>query len=302
MIIDFHTHLGDIVAANGWEIIGQKGLTKENIYDPIESGENMHYKNIPLISGVIRSVLGKQIDQAEKARSATATLENMLTSMNDVGVTHSVCMPIAPNVNFNHIKDVCMKEQSLISFTSVDFSAPYAIEATLKNNVLNGAKGLKLHPIIQKTSFEDKKTMEALEAFSSHKLPVLFHCGAQWNRNQDKKFAQFALPENAVKMVEAFPDVDFIIGHAGVFQVKQVMSIFAKYKNTYVDTSFQPSSIIKKLIRVFGPERVLYASDWPFGSRKTNIATVTSACFSIKDPALSALIFYENAKRLLQLK
>ena len=219
--------------------------------------------------------------------------------MKDAGISKSVCMPISPNVAFENLKEPCRDNPTLVPFTSVDFTNSHDFNTAFDNDVLNGANGMKLHPVIQKVSFEDGKTLNVLEAFSIHKLPVLFHCGAQWNRSQDKKYAEYALPENAIKMVEAFPKINFIIGHAGVYQVKQVMSIFKKFKNTYVDTSFQPAAIIKQLIRVFGPERVLFASDWPFGSRKTNIETVEAACQAIKDQSINSLIFYENAERLL---
>ena len=57
--------------------------------------------------------------------------------------------------------------------------------------------------------------------------------------------------------------------------------------------------MIKKLFRAFGAERVLFASDWPFGSRRAAKRAVIAACG--KDNALKKKIFYENAASLMGL-
>ena len=85
----------------------------------------------------------------------------------------------------------------------------------------------------------------------------------------------------------------------GLFWQDQVRKKLRDCKNVWVDTSFQSPGIIRKLIRTFGPERVMYASDWPWGYRRPHIKTVKTACKG--DRALEKMVFFENAAELLDL-
>jgi predicted TIM-barrel fold metal-dependent hydrolase len=69
--------------------------------------------------------------------------------------------------------------------------------------------------------------------------------------------------------------------------------------NVWVDTSFQSPEAIVKLIKVFGEDKVMYASDWPFGYRPPHIKTVKVACKGSRE--LEDLLFFKNAQRFLNL-
>ena len=47
MIIDVHTHLGDILNPNGGGLIGQKGVKKKISYDIISNSEKTLHKGAP---------------------------------------------------------------------------------------------------------------------------------------------------------------------------------------------------------------------------------------------------------------
>ena len=55
------------------------------------------------------------------------------------------------------------KDPSIIPFTGVDFSRHYDFEAALCSDVWRGAKGMKLHPIIQNT---DPPSSHSLSIFT----------------------------------------------------------------------------------------------------------------------------------------
>jgi hypothetical protein len=99
--------------------------------------------------------------------------------------------------------------------------------------------------------------------------------------------------------VKAFPGVKFIAGHAGLFEVGDVIELLGGFKNVSVDVSFQSPATIRRLVGALGAERVLYGSDWPWGSRITAIKAVKKACRG--DRGLERRIFYENASELLRL-
>jgi len=221
--------------------------------------------------------------------------------MNESGVVKSACMPIPPYVSFEDLRKAQQKDDGIIPFTGIDYTKTYDMEAALNNDVGQGAKGMKLHPIIQRVSLETEKTFAAIEAFAPHRLPVLFHCGISsyylGEEQQKKENAGFGAIEYARNLVANFPNVTFIAGHAGLFQYREVMDLLGGFKNVMVDTSVQSPGHIRELLNVFGPERVMYASDWPYGNRKSAIKIVKKACRG--DKSLEKQIFYENAINLI---
>ncbi len=303
MIIDVHTHLGDILYPGGGEQICEKGARKKILFDPILISEAVLFKTNSYMEWLMDHVLEDQITKACRARNKTATLENMRCSMDEEGVVKNVCLPIAPNLLFEDLQKAAEVDAGIIPFTTVDFTRDYDLEATLSRDVGKGAKGLKLHPIIQKEPLTSKKTFEAVEAFARFNLPVLFHCGIQSYYTGKEKFTvqdpSYGELHYARELVAAFPNVSFIAGHSGMFQCEDTMKLLGSFKNVYVDTSFQSPERVKKLISVFGPEKVMYGSDWPWGSRAAVIKATKKACNG--DKSLEKLIFFENAQQLLKL-
>ncbi len=75
------------------------------------------------------------------------------------------------------------------------------------------------------------------------------------------------------------------------------MQLLAPLPNVFVDTSFQSPERVRQLVAAFGAERVLFASDWPFGNRPPALAIVRAACRG--DRGLERRILFENAAELL---
>jgi len=303
MIIDIHTHLGDILVPNGGRLIFRKGVRKQRVIDLITMAEWGLYSTNPVSEWLLSTLFEKQVTKAARARNLTATLEKFRQSMDQNHVDKSACMPIAPYVTFDDLKKAAEADRGVIPFTSVDFFAGGDLDTILRDDVAAGAKGLKLHPIIQKEPLTSQRTFNVVESFAVYELPVLFHSGVQsyylGKEKEEKQKPEYGASEHAVKICDAFPRVTFIVGHAGIFQYRDTIDLFSHRKNVCVDISFQSPKNIKELLQAFGPERVLYGSDWPWGDRKTSIAAVAKACGG--DKSLERLIYYENAVRLLKL-
>ena len=56
---------------------------------------------------------------------------------------------------------------------------------------------------------------------------------------------------------------------------------------------------VRELMATFGPEKVLFGSDWPYGNRPPAVAIVKAACRG--DRGLERRIFFENAAELLHM-
>ncbi len=301
MIIDVHTHLGDILYPGGSQLIFRKGVMKKASFDLISLTEKGLYRTNAVLEWLLNMFFTDTIARACQARNATATLENMRKSMDENEVIKSVCLPIPPCVTFKDLKAARDLDDGVIPFTGVDFSGNHDLNTTFQNDVSEGARGLKLHSILQQEPLNSQKTYAAVEAFSVHGLPVLFHAGVQsyyLGREKDsRQKPEYGEPREALALVKAFPQTPFIVGHAGIFQYRETVTFFRSLKNAYVDTSFQSPANIRELIRAFGPDRVMFGSDWPWGDRRTNIASASKACRG--DKPLEKAIYHDNAARLL---
>jgi len=299
MIIDIHSHLGDILYPNGRDLIYKKGAVMEKIHDLQGYNEKLLMRNIGLGKFCYRFFL-KLATTGQRARNVIATLENLKKSLDRAEVDHTVCLPIAPHVTFEDLAEAALIETRIIPFTSIDFTKEHNIGEKFSMDVKQGARGLKLHPIIQRMPLTSQRTMEAVQAFARFNKPVLVHAGIShyYLKGESEKQS----PENGniadvEVLVRSFPAVNFIVGHSGLFWQDQVRKKLWDCMNVWVDTSFQSPGNIRKLVRTFGPEKVMYASDWPWGFRRPHIKTVQAACKG--DRKLEEMVFFENAAGLL---
>jgi len=301
MIIDMHGHLGDILYPDGGKLIYQKNVKMQRIWDPQatnEAGLNRTYG----IGKLLYKITGYWATKGERARNFTATLENFQRSLDETNTDLAVCLPIAPYVTFEDLAKAKEIEPRIIPFTSVDFTTKHDVDQKLAADVAGGAMGLKLHPIIQNVSLQDNRTKEALEAFERHGKPVLIHTGVSHyylGEETHKNTPEFGKIESVAKLIKEFPRTNFIVGHSGLFWVNQVCDLLSKYENVWVETSFQSPRKIKQLVSTFGEDKVLYGSDWPYGSRGPHLKIMSIACK--KNPNLEEKLLFKNARAILNL-
>jgi predicted TIM-barrel fold metal-dependent hydrolase len=301
-IIDAHGHLGDILEPGGGALIAKTGVAKQRVFDPVDIVEGrLHAESVAL--GRLLYRLGRRwVTRAERARNAAATLENFARSLDQSGVSHAVALPIPPHVRFAELATAAAKEPRVVPFTGVDYTRDEAPGPGLDADVAAGARGLKLHPIIQNVRLTSPRTRTAVDAFSRHRLPVLFHCGISTyylGSDRAREQPRYGAIRDAAALARDFPHVRFIAGHAGLFEVRDTLEQLGGLPNVSVDTSFQSVATVRELIATFGPERVLFASDWPFGNRRPAVAIAKAACGG--DRGLERRIFFENAAELLGL-
>ena len=159
----------------------------------------------------------------------------MRKSMDETGITHTVCLPMSLDfVTFQELKNASNKDNGIIPFTGIDHTKQYDFNKAFGEVVASGAKGLKLHPIVQCLALNDQKTFEAVEAFAPYGLPVLFHSGVMsyyFGEEKENERPEYGEIKYAVELVKVFPNVKFIVGHSGLLQVDDVMEMLSSYKN-----------------------------------------------------------------------
>ncbi len=302
MTIDVHSHLGDILDYDGGALIWKTGVKMPRIYDPQALNERLMMRDLGL-GRLLYPLVMRSATAAERARNSTATLENMRASLDEAQIDYTVCLPIEPYVGFADLADAARKDARILPFTSVNFEEMNSMERKLRDDVRRGAYGLKLHPVIQRISPLDDRVARALETFEQFKKPVLVHAGKSeyyLGNERTRNNPEFGAISPIAQMIKNFPGIRFIVGHAGLFWHREVCARLSGAKNVWVDTSFQSPGTIRRLVKTFGPERVMYASDWPYGMRPPHVRTVRAACRG--DQALEKMLFHENAATLLELK
>jgi len=213
-IIDAHCHLGDILYDGGEGIIGKSGVKKNIFFDPISIWQFFLNRNFGT-GNLLYKLFLPFVIRAEQERSKTATSENALKSMEDSGITAAAFMPIPPYVVFSDLRAAASKNNAFIPFTGADLSDMENLEQRLGADVEKGARGLKLHAIIQKVRLNDRRMMEAVEAFEKFSLPVLFHAGinSYYGAGESElNRPEYGSIQDARDLAAAFPGVNFIAG------------------------------------------------------------------------------------------
>ena len=226
-----------------------------------------------------------------------STYDEIIKLMDASGVDMAVILPIS-HKDFNtqktndYVFEAYQKHLNrLIPFCRID--------EHLEENIGKGFRGVKLHLLYEEVDI--KKIKKELQQIEDANIPIIIH-------------AKFA---NKVKQVEQIlkyaPNLNIILAHMGrghLYTGEQTIDnalAFKKYPNVYMDLSTvgDLQSIIN-VCEILGYDRVIYASDYPFGKNylgeKYSYSDELDALKQNLSHEQSELIFHENIERLLNLK
>jgi len=205
--------------------------------------------------------------------------------------------------------DVCdlgRRHSELIPFVSAD---PWALDARegaahLEDLVANrGARGIKLHPVLQQFDVSDPRMFPIYDACVDLDIPIVAHSGPS------RAGPQFAEPRALAGMLQAFPGLRVVLAHLGGGAWRQTAEIARTFPNAYFDcceilawigaSNAPDEQQFARLIQEVGADRVLLGSDFPWYDLDYSVERVTSL------PLLSGgekeAILGGNAMRLLRL-
>lgn len=299
-IIDIHMHIGDIFHENK-NITFKTGIKKGGFDDPFIACEASGYTE-ELIAPE-QEDQNKVID-AGQYRVWQATLENTLADMEEAGVVKACALPCFPNTTFEEYLAASKMDDRIIPFAGVDLALSIPdLKAKLKKDIERGAKGLKIHPILQKTPLDDERFTEAAKVFGEAGLPINVHVGMGTYYRPDSPWAEYNVPElGHPKYIYAFarkfPEYTIISAHS-CWICEDVYENTKGLNNIYVDTSFCPAVLVKRGVELLGPDKVMFGTDYPFGSFEFN-ARIVEAAFP-DDPEMREKVFYGNAAKILNL-
>jgi predicted TIM-barrel fold metal-dependent hydrolase len=128
---------------------------------------------------------------------------------------------------------------------------------------------------------EDKKMLELIEKLRQIGKPIIFE-------------EEFSFTEKFVEMADG---LTLIIPHLGMLggNPYDFLKSFKDMENIYFDTALASRDAILEFVKTIGPERVLFGSDVPFSSMRSELPKVLTLSISNED---KKLILYKNFVRL----
>lgn len=259
-IIDIHTHIYPVaLARRAMEVTGH---------------ENDDFKKLPI-------------------------RENLLARMQEAGVDISVNLPVVSKPQNQAEVNRFAKEsarKNIIPFGGLHPDCENVIEELEKLKDMEMA-GIKFHPPFQKVHLEDPKYEEMWRKINELGFPVLIHSGtAKIPRPYD------LYPSGVRRIVKYAPDIPIIMAHMGSFcMIKNPDETLDNLpENVFIDTAMsaelEEAGEFEDIVRKFGPKRVLYGSDFPYGSQKAAIARIKDSSFS--DSEKEDMLWRNSAKIL----
>lgn len=229
-----------------------------------------------------------------------STLE-LLAQCNETGVDHAVIQSVATTPKqVSSINNFIAKTVSEANgkFTGLGTLHPDSenLEADVDEIIKLGLHGVKLHPDIQKFKIDDYRCLKIYEICEKKHLPILMHTG-------DYRY-DYSNPNRLVPVLEIYKDLIIIGAHLGGWSIwEEAAEKLSKFENLFVDTSssipFSNTETIKKVIKKYGADKVMFATDYPMGNQTFELGEILKMGFS--DDEL-AKIFWDNAKKVFRVE
>lgn len=201
---------------------------------------------------------------------------------------------------------VAAEHPQLVAFMGIDPSAMGGARAKDHMREMvegRGARGLKLHPVLQRVHLHEERMRPILEGCIELNIPIISHSGPA------RGAEQFAEPGSYAPALDLYPDLRLVLAHLGGGAWQQT----AEFADRYPGVAFDCSEVIQwagapnaptdeqlaRLILDVGPERVLLGSDFPWygiGHTAQRVMELPLLTPKQKDGILG-----ENALRLLSL-
>ena len=264
--IDFHTHIfPDKIAKQAMASLAA------------ESGEYQ-----PVLDGTLQGLL----DSMKRANISTSLVANIATNPQQMKPILEFCREIMSDAI-----------HPLVSFHPSNNT--YAVEDMLGEAHQLGIRGVKMHPMYQNFSIDDKYMYGFYELMAGMGLFVIFHTGFDLAFPGNTQ----AGVEKVRKIADWFKDLTIICTHVGGWKQWDRIECLKHCENVHTETSMTLDEVsddeFVRLIALFGEDRVLFGTDSPWTDQKEMLERTLN--LRIADRVKEKMV-YTNAARLLGLK
>ena len=184
----------------------------------------------------------------------------LLEAMDKNGIDVSIVMPSAGSRDAAAVHDriASMGRQHpsrIFGMVQYDPHAPDgALEAEARRCVQElGFVGIKMHPLGGAVNPLTSDGLRICDIARELEIPVMIHTGSG---------VPWALPSLSIPLARRYPEVEFVLAHAGMMVFTTEAWIAADIcPNIYLETSWCAAHDIAWLIRELGPQRVMMGGD-----------------------------------------
>ncbi|WP_117213839.1 amidohydrolase family protein [Allorhizocola rhizosphaerae] len=147
--------------------------------------------------------------------------------------------------------------------------------------------GLKLAPGVHGVPLDAEPTHDLIRVARELHHPVYLHC------LQRPGFGV----RDLVGLAGRHPDVSFVLGHAGVTHMDwYAVELIADVPNIWLETSGGYASVVSTALRLLGPDRVVFGSEYPLQRPEVELAKLRALDLP---PDVWQRVVSDNALRLL---
>lgn len=169
-----------------------------------------------------------------------------------------------PPANDRILKEAANANGRLIPYLRVDprLGADAVTEA--ERALALGARGIKMHPRGEAFSVSDATVYDIGRVAAAYGVPIMLHAGRGIP----------ALGDDVLRLIDAIDGLNVILGHAGISDLSWIGVEAKNHPGLFFDTAWWSTPSILMLFATVSPDRIVYASDTPYGSPKT-ISTIS---------------------------
>jgi predicted TIM-barrel fold metal-dependent hydrolase len=200
----------------------------------------------------------------------------LTADMAESGVGVSCCLAIANQAR--QVDRVNEFAAGLVAGNRIAFGTVHvglSVEDNLASLHRHGITAVKLHPLFQRFSLDDRRLWSILEAFGSE-IAVITHVG----QGGDPFTNSLSSPKMIRDIARQFPDLRLMACHFGGYKILDDAEEMLAGSDVVLETSWPPSLTtlrperVRNLIRQHGAERIVFGSDWPMTSPREEIAAI----------------------------
>ena len=154
-----------------------------------------------------------------------------------------------------------------------------------------GFVGFKLHPNWHGCPLTGDAYQPALEYANEHSLPVLSHTWAGKG---------MASPDEVRRIAEQYPDIRFLMGHAGYGAWQEAGMVARDHENVYLEltAAYSVRGALGIMIGLAGSHKILFGTDHPWFDPHYGIGCILFSPMTDDD---RRNILYRNAERVFSL-
>jgi predicted TIM-barrel fold metal-dependent hydrolase len=220
-------------------------------------------------------------------------LDSILADMDEHGVSRTVLIPTDREIAVHNragndavLAAAAAHPDRLLPMATVNPWFGEQAVTELGRAVGNGAVGLKLHPALQGFVLCHPMVHPVVAECQALGVPVYVHTGTP----------PYAQPLQLVELARTFPEVTFVMGHAGSTDLKADAQVAADLApNVVVETSWSLPARLRQLVEAYGADRVMFGSDAPLSYLGLELANHRAAELSAPD---AAAVLGGTARRL----